>query len=93
METFKNDWWVHLLVRVGEKRHVVSGEVQATDERGVRITLVDFLVGLACQQDMFVPWSAIELAEVYTDEHSKGTFGEDQTRFERKFIGERPEKP
>jgi hypothetical protein len=40
--------------------------VVATDEHGVRITLVDWLIGDFVQQDMYVPWANIEMAYVAT---------------------------
>jgi hypothetical protein len=42
------------------------GEVVVTDEHGVRITLIDWLVGGFVQQDMYVPWANIEMAYVAT---------------------------
>jgi hypothetical protein len=42
------------------------GIVVTTDEHGVRITLVDWLVGDFVSHEMFVPWSNIEMAYVAT---------------------------
>lgn len=45
------------------------GEVQAVDEHGVRLTLVDWLIGTFSGYDLFVPWDALCAALVATDEH------------------------
>ena len=42
------------------------GEVVATDEHGVRLTLVDWIVGGFVSHDMYVPWTNIEMAYVAT---------------------------
>lgn len=40
------------------------GEVQATDEHGLRLTLVDWNVGMFNSYDFFVPWENIEVSYV-----------------------------
>lgn len=51
------------------------GEVQTTDERGVRLTLVDWVIGNASSWDLYIPWSNIESALVATPEHDLERFG------------------
>ena len=53
------------------------GQVVVTDEHGVRITLIDWLIGDFVQQDMYVPWANIEMAYVATpnDNLARGDLG------------------
>ena len=53
------------------------GEIIATDEHGVRVTLMDWLVGDYVSQDMYVPWANIEMAYVARPEHTlpRGALG------------------
>jgi hypothetical protein len=44
------------------------GEVVATDEHGIRVTLVDWLSETA--QDMYVPWANIEMAYIAAADHT-----------------------
>jgi hypothetical protein len=44
------------------------GEVVATDEHGIRMTLVD--TEAFAGQDMYVPWANIEMAYVATPDHT-----------------------
>ena len=46
------------------------GEVQAVDEKGVRITLMDWIAGSFVGMDMFAPWNRITAALVATEDHS-----------------------
>ena len=50
------------------------GEVQAVDNRGVRLTLIDWFVGSFSGWDVFVPWLEIKEAWIATPEHDKGLF-------------------
>jgi hypothetical protein len=45
------------------------GEVQTVDERGVRLTLIDWLIGSFCSWDLFAPWEQITSALVATPDH------------------------
>jgi hypothetical protein len=46
------------------------GCVEAVDDYGVRMTLVDWFVGMFVKEDLFVPWAHILGAAVWTEEHS-----------------------
>ena len=48
------------------------GQVQAVDAQGIRLTLIDWLVGMADDFDVFVPWRHIESAFIATPEHYSG---------------------
>jgi len=58
------------------------GQVQATDEYGVRITLVQWLTGTATGYDLFVPWEHIQSALVATPEHDIEGFAESAGRWQ-----------
>jgi hypothetical protein len=51
------------------------GEVQAVDAHGIRLTLIDWLVGMADDFDVFVPWQHIASAFIATPEHDLHDFG------------------
>ena len=46
------------------------GEVQAVDDRGLRITCMDWIIGQFCGLDVFAPWPQITAIQVATEEHS-----------------------
>ena len=52
------------------------GEIQAIDERGLRLTLVDWMSGRMVGNDFFAPWSEITSALVCTKNHDAEMFGE-----------------
>lgn len=58
------------------------GEVQAVDDCGVRITLIDWIVGAACGYDFFAPWAQIVSALVATSEHDLSGFGKEAARWQ-----------
>ena len=75
VELLKPGWMVILVTTPGTSPHAVpNGEVQAVGDRGVRITLMDWLVGAPVGDDFFVPWRNIEAASVWTGEHSLKDF-------------------
>jgi elongation factor P hydroxylase len=55
------------------------GQVQAVDEQGVRLTLMDWITGTASNYDFFVAWRNLESALIATPEHSRHDF-EQQAR-------------
>ena len=61
------------------------GEIQAVDEHGVRITLMDWIVGTFTGSDLFVPWRNVEAAMVFTSEHSRELFGDDAARWQKRM--------
>ena len=50
------------------------GQIEAINDRGLRMTLVDWLIGTFTGNDLFVPWSNIESCLVCTDDHDLGLF-------------------
>ena len=46
------------------------GKVMATDEHGMRVTLMDRTTEAFAGQDMYVPWANIEMAYVATPDHT-----------------------
>jgi hypothetical protein len=58
-------FWAALTLRAGTAPlRCYVGVVQSVDAHGVRITLVDWLMGSATGFDVFVPWSNLESALV-----------------------------
>lgn len=54
--------------------HGFVGEVQAVDERGMRITHIDWLVGSFVGSDVFVPWREVREITIATPDHDVGLF-------------------
>jgi hypothetical protein len=77
-------YWVALTLKpnVAPLRCYV-GVVQAMDERGLRITLIDWMVGTASGFDMYAPWENITAALVATPVHSIDLFGDDASLWQK----------
>ncbi len=68
---FKPGYWVAVTLK--EKvapTDCYVGEIQAVDEHGIRITLVDWLIGAASGSDLYIAWEQIAVALVATEDHS-----------------------
>lgn len=50
------------------------GQIQAVDGHGIRLKLVDWLVGAACGDDLYVPWGAIRAGLISTPPHDQDDF-------------------
>ena len=50
------------------------GQIEAIDQRGVRLTLMDWFAGAFTGNDLFVPWSNIDSCLVCTENHDLGLF-------------------
>ena len=64
------------------------GEVQAVDNLGLRITMLDWIVGRFTGFDVFMPWSQVTSIKVATEEHSLekdgiDSFGQWQTEMNK----------
>lgn len=59
------------------------GEVQACDDRGIRISAMDWLIGMCVDMDWWFPWTDIAAMEVSTDQHSGWDPGLTQARANR----------
>jgi hypothetical protein len=81
--TLTPGWWVALTLRPdAAPLRVYVGEVQQVDEHGVRITLIDWLLGSATSWDFFAPWSMVASALVGTDKHHVERFGESASQWQ-----------
>lgn len=79
--------WVALGLRenVAPLRSYI-GQIQSVDDRGVRITLVDFFTGMASSWDFFVTWQNITSALVATSDHAVQHFGDAAEKFQSSMI-------
>jgi hypothetical protein len=69
--------WVALTLAEGAAPlSAYVGQIEAVDDRGVRLTLIDWLTGDAHGYDLFVPWSEIRAALVATPDHDVSRFGD-----------------
>ena len=64
------------------------GKVQAVDEHGVRLTLIDWITGSATNYDIFVPWKNLESALIATPEHDTSDFGEQAGKWQEAMTKE-----
>ena len=62
------------------------GKVQAVDEHGIRLTLVDWIMGKATNFDFFVPWSNLESALIATPEHDTESFGQEAGKWQEAMM-------
>ena len=82
-QSLEPGYWVALTLKPGAAPlRCYVGEVQATDERGVRITLIDWLTGRANSYDLFVSWENITSSLVCTPEHDLENFGRAAERWQ-----------
>lgn len=59
-----------------------NGEVIAVDEAAIRITLVDWIVGTACGEDVYLRKEDIGMMCMYGKDHDKTQFMKDVLRWE-----------
>jgi hypothetical protein len=50
------------------------GQVQAVDDHGIRLTLVDWVMETATKYDLFVPWANLASALIATPEYDETGF-------------------
>lgn len=70
------------------------GEIQALDERGLRLTLVDWIIGSFTGWDFFIPWDNVVAVKVATELHMADAgkdFGEFQAACQRQHGLQRDE--
>ena len=83
--SFAPGYWVTLVLNSPVDRLTVYvGQVQAVDDHGLRITLIDWLIGYAASWDFFVPWSMIRASFIATPEHDVASFGEYGSHVQRR---------
>ena len=81
-------WWAAVTVKAGVfPLRCYVGQVEAIGEPGVRLTLIDWVMGTATSYDLFVPWASLEGAYVATDQHDIKSFGEYAVPWQNKVNG------
>ena len=60
------------------------GKIEAVDDRGVRLILVDWITGTMAGNDFFAPWDNIVGALVATPAHDTKLFGQSATGFQER---------
>jgi len=88
-QTIAAEFWIALTLREGTAplRSYV-GQVQAVDTNGIRLTLIDWLIGNASGYDLFVPWLNIEAALIATPEHDADGFSKRAAAWQKAVSGE-----
>lgn len=71
------------------KSNVFVGRVQAVDEHGVRITLIDWITGTFTSHDAYFPWRNIELAMVATEDDDEDLSIEKFAKWQELVNGDR----
>jgi hypothetical protein len=66
------------------------GKVQAVDDHGIRLTLVDWITGMASNYDFFVAWRNLESALIATPEHSTHDFGQQAGQWQEAMMKSTP---
>lgn len=64
------------------------GVVQEVDEHGVRLTGVDWLIGMEVGWDYYVPWTEIVVAQIATPDHSGALFYDQAAQFQKRVNSE-----
>jgi len=62
------------------------GQIQSVDEKGVRLTLVDWMLGAASSWDLFVPHHNIESMLIATEDHDLKQFGDAAGKWQTKMC-------
>lgn len=77
LQTLKPGWWVAVTLKpdTAPLRSYV-GQIMAVDSQGIRITLVDWLTGMARSWDLFIPYNNLESALIATEDHNLEGFGD-----------------
>jgi len=61
------------------------GQIQSVDALGIRVTLVDWIIGEALRWDLFVPRGNIESMLLATEEHDLKQFGDAAGKWQTKM--------
>ena len=79
----KIGWWVALTMKPGRSPlGCYVGQIEAVGAEGVRITMIDWLIGEAVGFDFFAPWESIASAMIATEAHDLKGFGESAGRWQ-----------
>ncbi len=75
--TLKPGRWAAVVLKSGAAPlRCYVGQIQAIDTQGVRLTLIDWILGSATNWDFFVPHASLESVFVCTDQHDLTQFGD-----------------
>jgi hypothetical protein len=85
-QTIEVGYWMAVSLRKGTAplRSYV-GQVEAIDDHGIRLTLVDWLREAAAGFDFFVPWGNIESSLIATPQHDMTTFIQEAGTWQEKM--------
>ena len=81
------DWVAITLPKDTAPLRCYVGQIDAMGDRGVRLTLIDWMTGDAQGFDLFVRWENIESALVCTDEHNETLFGDAASKWQGFMCG------
>ena len=86
-------YWVAIALKepVGSARCYV-GQVEEVAEHGMRITLIDWMIGRAASWDFWVPWANVLACLTATPQHDVASFGEAAGLFQMRHNGATPEE-
>jgi hypothetical protein len=65
------------------------GHVQAVDEHGIRLTLVDRVLGTATPYDLFIPWANLASALIATPAQDENGFVQEAGKWQEAMTEER----
>lgn len=75
--TLKVGWWAAITLKAGTAPlRCYVGKIEAVDAESMRLTLVDWISGMAAGYDFWVPRRNIESMLLATEEHDLDGFGE-----------------
>ena len=93
IKTIEKGHWVALTLKPNTAPMACYvGRVQEIDAKGVRITLIDWIIGTASGWDFYTSWNNIDSALVATSEHDVGRFGEAAGRWQTQMKDLRAEE-
>jgi len=75
-------WAALVLAPNSAPQRCYLGQVQSVDDRGVRMTLMDFVIGDAVGWDLFVAWPNLQIALIATPAHDVAAWLERAGRFQ-----------
>jgi hypothetical protein len=91
--TLAPGFWVAVTLRPdAAPLRVYVGRVQAVDERGMRLTLVDWITGGADSWDFYAPWSEVTSMLIATPDHATEGFGDAAHEWQERMQGARPDE-
>lgn len=93
VKTLQTGYWVAITLKENTAPlPCYVGQIEAIDEHGLRITLIDWFIGMATSWDFFAPWESITSALVCTPDHDTTNFGESAGKWQTQMGELRKEK-